>query len=351
VRVDFRDGDSNALAASWDARLRSHDCSPEERDRFTAWLAEDVRHREAFDRLQAALSALREAGEHPLLRALRESARVVELRGARRRLTRRWAVAASFAAVIVSLGFWSTHRGTAPGIGAAARSPIAEPLASTTAEVWVTAPGKKKTIALPDGSLITLNASTRIESEWLPHERRIRLMYGQALFHVAKDKSRPFIVTVGDRAVTAVGTAFDVRLDADKVQVTLLEGRVVVTGLRTASSQPILELTPSQQLLAVDGSVPTVRTVDAVAEAGWAEGQVFFADEALPEAVAEMNQYSVRQIIAGPELSAYRVNGMFRAGNQQGFVSALTSYFPIEAREDSQGRIVLRRHRAATSGR
>jgi transmembrane sensor len=70
---------------------------------------------------------------------------------------------------------------------------------------------------------------------------------------------------------------------------------------------------------------------------------VFFTDKALPAAVAEMNRYSAQQIIAGPELSEYRVNGMFRAGNQDGFVSALTSYFPIDAVTDQDGRIVLQR--------
>ncbi len=348
--MDPQSGDINALAAAWDARLRSHDCSAEERDRFATWLGDDVRHREAFDRLQAVLSALRDAGEYPQLRAVRESARLVELRATQRRLIGRWAAAAGIGAVAAGIGFWSLHRGPAPAIGVPVRSPIAAPLASTTGGSWATAPREKKTIALPDGSSVTLNVSTRIESEWLPQERRIRLISGQALFRVAKDRTRPFIVTAGDRTVTAVGTAFDVRLSADKVHVTLLEGRVVVKGLRSASSQPILELTAGQQLVAVDGGVPTVRTVNAIAEAAWAEGQVFFTDRALPDAVAEMNQYSPRQIVAGPELSRYRVNGMFRAGNQQGFVSALTSYFPIEAHEDARGRIVLKPRREPASG-
>jgi transmembrane sensor len=70
---------------------------------------------------------------------------------------------------------------------------------------------------------------------------------------------------------------------------------------------------------------------------------VYFTDKALPAAVAEMNEYSAQQIVvADPMLSQYRVNGMFRAGNQDGFVGALTSYFPIDARPDGEGRIVLR---------
>jgi transmembrane sensor len=165
---------------------------------------------------------------------------------------------------------------------------------------------------------------------------------GQALFRVSKDPTRPFVVTVGDRTVTALGTAFDVRLDADKVQVTLLEGRVAIRGLGRAAHQPTLELAPNQQLVAIDGEIPTVHLVDVAQSTGWADGQVFFTDEALPTAVTEMNRYSSQEIVIGdPNLARYRVNGMFRSGNQDGFVGALTSYYPIDAHRDDRGRIVL----------
>jgi transmembrane sensor len=148
---------------------------------------------------------------------------------------------------------------------------------------------------------------------------------------------------VGDRTVTALGTAFDIRVNADEVQVTLLEGRVAVSGIGTAADQPTLELQPNQQLVAVEGRAPIVRAVDSIQESAWADGQVYFADEPLPAAVAEMNQHSATQlVIADPTLSAYRLNGMFRAGNQEGFVSAITTYFPIDARPDGAGHIVLR---------
>jgi len=97
--------------------------------------------------------------------------------------------------------------------------------------------------------------------------------------------------------VTALGTAFDVRLDADQIQVTLIEGRVAVRGLGIAAHQPTLELKPNQQLIALDGELPTVQAVDSMRASAWAEGQVFFTDEALPAAVAEMNHYSAQQIV------------------------------------------------------
>jgi len=341
----------NEAAAYWDVRLRSHTCAAEDREAFGAWMGADTRHRTAYERLQSVLATLRAASDHPQLRALREVASVAERRAAGRGRFVSWAVAAGIAAMTVTAGivtwYWlPTSQGVAQG-------PILAATALNQGAEWlVTGASERRTVSLPDGSSVTLNASTRLETEWLAHERRVWLVAGQALFRVAKDKARPFIVAAGDRTVTALGTAFDVRLEADRVQVTLLEGRVAVRGVGKASQQPMLELKPSQQLVAVDGDVPMVRVVDTVRVSAWAEGEVFFTDEALPAAVAEMNQHSSQQIVvADPALSQYRVNGMFRVGNQDGFVGAVTSYFPIEARPDGQGRIVLTSRQRGSAAR
>ena len=329
-------------AAGWDVLLRSHRCTADDRDNFNTWLEQDSRHRVAYERLQSGLATLCAASHHPQLRALSEVASLAERRAAERHRFTTWAAAAGIAAVTLTVAVLSWHRSPTPQIAVRTAVTTAQPRALGT-EALVTGATERRTVSLPDGSSVTLNASTRVETEWLAHERRIRLVSGQALFRVAKDKTRPFIVTVGDRTVTALGTAFDVRLDANKVQVTLLEGRVAVRGVGIAAHQPTLELKANQQLIAVDGELPIVQAVDTMRASAWAEGQVYFTDKALPAAVAEMNQYSAQQIVvADPALSQYRVNGMFRAGNQDGFVGAITSYFPIDARPDGEGRIVLR---------
>ena len=106
-------------------------------------------------------------------------------------------------------------------------------------------------------------------------------------------------------------------------------------------SSPAVELTPSQEFDVVANHAPTVRRVDAVAQSAWADGQVMFTDDSLLAAVAQMNQYSSKQMVAAPELARFRINGMFRAGNQDGFVAAVTAYYPIRAHEDASGRIIL----------
>lgn len=330
-----------AQAATWDARLRSRDCTPAERERFAAWLTEDVRNQESFDRLQAALSLLRRSADHPQLRALSESARVLERRSARYRLFGRVAMIAGLTTIVAAGMFWQIQqRGLLSKVAESPPAQIITTFSSSGNDAWSTQAGEWKHIALPDGSSITMNASSRLEAEYLAHERRIRLLGGQALFRVSKNPARPFVVTASQRTVTALGTTFDVRLGPDDLKVTLVEGRVVVKTLHESGGSSV-ELTPSQQFEMAGSAVPTVRHVNAVAETAWAVGQVIFADAALPDAVAQMNQYSKKQVVAGPELAKFRVNGMFRAGNQDSFVGAVTAYYPIDAREDSSGRIVL----------
>ena len=70
--------------------------------------------------------------------------------------------------------------------------------------------GEQRSITLADGSTIDLNARSRITVRFSEKERDIDLLEGQALFHVAKNKERPFIVHSDGAAVRAVGTEFDV---------------------------------------------------------------------------------------------------------------------------------------------
>jgi transmembrane sensor len=339
--------DANSAAAAWDARLRSHRASEADRAQFRAWCAANSQHQEAFDRLQQALATLRQADQHPQVRALREMARVAEGRIARRRRFRGAAFAAGV--LLITVGPTVTWLRQAEFPRPVRTAAISAPAGKATPPdgSFETAGNERRTVALPDGSSVTLNASTRIETQWLPRERRIQLRSGQALFRVAKDPTRPFVVTVGDRTVTALGTAFDVKLDAGKVQVTLMEGRVAIRGMGKAAGQPTLELAPHEQLTATDGELPRVRQVDLASTTGWAEGQVYFTDEALSVAVSEMNKYSAEQILLDdPSLGELRINGMFRAGNQDGFASALTDYYPLQTRRDAQGRIVLMRRPA-----
>src|SRR6266853_1427642 len=96
--------------------------------------------------------------------------------------------------------------------------------------------GEQRSIALPDGSLIELNARSSVRVRFTSNERAVQLLEGQALFRVAKDPARPFIVESDGTRVRAVGTQFDVYRKKTSTTVTVLEGRVTVAHAAAEST-------------------------------------------------------------------------------------------------------------------
>lgn len=199
--------------------------------------------------------------------------------------------------------------------------------------------GEYRQVVLADGSRVRLNTSTRLQATQSPRRREIALQGGEAMFEVAPDPERPFVVVAGDRQVRAVGTVFTVRLlptAAYPLSVTLIEGAVEVGSQSSAQSAPLLvTLQPGQRLRQQLGSsAPQIdRPPPAVATA-WTRQEVLLEDLTLPEAVLEVNRYSRRPVVldADPALAALRVGGLYRAGDVEGFARAVGRLHGLEVR-------------------
>ncbi len=326
-------------AAEWDVRLRSADCTAAEREAFAAWCAQDPAHARAIDELQSGLQALRRAyPSNPRLRAMRDQAS--GLRPPRRY----WPIAAGIAAaalVTAAVGGWLPD---ANGSGGGSLATME--LSRRAPSVFQTAVGEQSTVTLSDGSQVVLNTHSRLVVNFTPERREVTLVAGQALFEVAKNHARPFVVRAGSRQVTALGTAFDVRLDGRQVRVTLIEGKVSVAPSRGAlAALPLAarELAPGQQLVALGVSpVVKVAAADVAVETSWRSGTLVFNDTPLGEAVAEINRYTTTPIrVADPELGSLRINGRFRTSDPDDFLSAVVAYFPVEARTERGVETVL----------
>ncbi|WP_262422640.1 FecR family protein [Brevundimonas denitrificans] len=105
--------------------------------------------------------------------------------------------------------------------------------------VHETAVGERRDIRLADGSLVNLDTDSRIRVVFDQQGRRVELLEGQALFDVTPDPQRPFSVEAAGARVVAVGTVFEVRRRGERVDVTLVSGRVNVQGGRAAASSPL----------------------------------------------------------------------------------------------------------------
>ena len=337
-------GDLEA-AAYWVMRLEGPNCGPADRAAFEAWRTESEDHATAFAQARDALGTLDRHLTHPELTALGE--RVFETtRVPRLRLLQRGAagLAAGVAVLLGAALYWQD--------GPEPVAPASQALAASSFE---TAVGERSTVELSDDSTITLNTDSRISVHFTERSptRRLTLERGEAHFQVAKDP-RPFEVFAGDRRIVALGTAFDVRLlpDQDSVLVTLVEGRVRVDAVNPADTAPgrppgkrppHTQLEAGEQLLVKPNEPPTVIEADLERAAGWREGRLLFRDQALPDAVSEINRYSRRKLVVDDDarLDAIRISGVFLAGSTRSFIEAVETVHPVKAHPIAWDRIEL----------
>lgn len=328
--------EAEEAAAAWDARLRGTKATFQDHRAFQAWLKQDVEHRAAHDRLQAALGSLRAHADLPELSALRDEARSTVHKSRMRRLASMISVVAAAAIILLLVAVPQTERSV-------------EILAFLQGErIYSTTPDERTRITLADGSVVTLDSGTRLTARLGRSRRDITLLTGRALFQVAKDSQRPFVVKAGKRTITALGTVFDVRLSPRELRVTLAEGTVAIRPVNPRRGSPQQILKPHQQLVAIAGAAaPELRTVDVDNALSWADQQIFFEDEPLASAIDEMNRYSRLKIIVDPAVADLRINGMFRVSNQARFIEALKIALPVDVRSNKEGRLVVSRRPTA----
>jgi transmembrane sensor len=174
----------------------------------------------------------------------------------------------------------------------------------------------------------------------------LRLVRGEALFEVAHDKQRPFLVDAASARMRAVGTAFNVRIRENVVELTVTEGVVAVVQTGDSVRRP----TAAPHITAGDGAI--IRS-DAVAptalddqvlrqRTAWQDGVIELEGETLPQAVEEFNRYRVQPIIVGDaRLANIRVGGRFEVDEADKFLTALASSFPVDAIKSADGTILL----------
>jgi len=184
---------------------------------------------------------------------------------------------------------------------------------------FATQPGELRTITLDDGSVVTLNADSRMTVSLGSAERFIDLSDGQALFRVAKDPARPFVVRSGNTRITAVGTQFDVNRKSTGTVVTVLEGRVsVAMPQQTAApgdsgADPLFVSAGEQAVVTRSETRKHVAASPANATA-WTNGLLVFDAEPLREVAREFNRQNAKHLIVeDSDLLDLKISGVFPA--------------------------------------
>jgi transmembrane sensor len=307
----------NAAASEWVVRI-DRGLTPTEAVALEQWLGGDIRHTGALARAQAAWVHADRAQVYRAASELRDS-----------RATRAWRAAmpwASAAAVLVGLatvllawqGYSQTH------------------LATKLGEI--------RRVPLADGSHITLDTQSRVSVRYQPATRLVRLESGEALFEVAKDPGRPFVVQAGNTRVRAIGTSFIVRRHSDTdVEVTVTEGTVDVWR-ETSTPEPAIRLAAGKRTLTTPQEIAQPQELTGAQLAGavaWETGVIDLNGRTLADAAAEFNRYNHQTVvITDPRLAAQTVVGRFQATNPVAFVTAAAAMLDAHVRTEGD-RLIL----------
>ena len=318
-------------AAYWRMRHDRGILSGPDAARFEHWIDADAAHAHAWRQAQG-LWDLFDRPDDPHLDAMRAAA-LADGTPARSAFgTIRAGVAASLALALLALA-------SDGGRGVSDMAETAQVAAAAQPRHYQTRRGERLNVVLPDETLLTLDTDTAVEVVFEDRRRTVRLTRGQALFEVAKDPRRPFTVEAGDRRVTALGTTFDVALNASAVAVMLVEGRVAVTDVRPpATGARTVVLRPGQALTAGHGGPARVRPVDIEGALLWRDGLISLEDVTLAHAVGQLNRYSSRPMtVRDPAIAGLRVSGVFRTGAPERFVASIAEVLPVAARPTRTG--------------
>ena len=315
-------GVERALLRLWSAQLSEPEAAAI-RSRAKA----DRKYRDDYERSLEVLADMEELSDDPAIRVIAdESAELTKMRHSQRR-----ALFAAAAGVVLAIGAATIYL-----------APWSAPDHSHLVKHF-TRVGEQKTIELDDGSVVTLNTATQLVVDYGATGRRILLERGEAFFDVAEDPQRPFTVELGERSVTAIGTAFNVRRDPGRHSVAVLEG---VVSLHETVEQPPMLAPP-----AATGDGPFQRSVRAgwVAEydlagegitawqpgsmerhLGWRSGMLRFDREPLFEVVRELNRYTRRKIlIEDAEIMELNVYAAVSVTDLESALMALQRLLPI----------------------
>jgi len=308
-------------AAAWIWRMDSGVLSAAQQQSYETWLRQDQRHRRAIEELSRvwqALDGLAEAKRGEKIATFTDAAKRASVPGRRGWL---FAAAASIM-VVLAVAAW-LQRGS-------------------EIQTLSTAVGQQRNVTLADGSIVTLNTNTILETDLSRRVRQIYLRKGEA----------HFLVHAGDALVRAVGTAFEVRLRSDQhVDVVVNEGRVEVQAAplapqaapgtpSRAASVAVRALSAGEQLSTAtsDYAVTPVSATQLSSELAWREGAIIFDGRPLSQAIAEIERYTdARIIVSDPRTAALPVGGRFRTDDVQGFFDALQAALPVTIRRSADG--------------
>jgi transmembrane sensor len=332
-----------AEASAWFIEFRADDVDGDARVRFIEWLRRSPEHIHAYLEISGVWADLPAADPEgkidiaALIERARDAPDVITLPAERRR--------PGAAPAVNPHAVWRSRR-AAVALAAVVLLAVAAVIFLDRGNngLYTTGIGEQRTVQLLDGSTVELNARSTIQIRLTAEQRDVTLLDGQALFRVAKDKRRPFVVRAGDAQVRAVGTEFDVYKKQAATVVTVVEGRVETYDDLNSPGTAAIVLSAGEQLTVLPHVVTKPTRTDTAVATAWLQKRLIFEETPLSDVAEEFNRYNRRPLtIDDGELGSLKISGVYSSTDPASLINFLRSQNSIQVVETEKQVRVLRR--------
>lgn len=314
-------------AVAWFVKLDSERVADNDKAAFKQWYVQSRAHKKEFKRVAAFwdnLQILQELQDYAAADDMKDIFQG-DLRSKRKSILKNIMIGSIAASALVGIGIGRHHAHLRVGTFYTAH--------------YQTKIGGQDRIDLPDGTRIRLNTDSILDVVYEKNVRSVNLLKGEAYFEVAKDPERPFSVKTSQGVVTAVGTAFLVRVHEEKISVIVTEGRVALSAVLKASvdvyepneaagekkGNPV-EVSAGQSVLFAQKA----EVIDLVApevlskKLDWQDGLLTFRGDSLQDIVSVLGRYTDTVIeISDAELGQQKMVVYYKVGEIETMFEAL----------------------------
>lgn len=305
------------VAIGWFIRIKEAEADDPVRSKFEQWLMASVAHQQAYADVTKVWASFDSPRDLEKLADIADQEAFFQQSARARKIKN--VIAGALAAVAIGmsglLAFQTWH---------------AQPVMQMVAQVET---GKIQSQRLEDGTLMTMNTGTDIEVTYYRDRRLVTLKRGEAIFEVARDEGRPFIIDSGKARITVLGTRFAVNRLHKLVRVSVDHGTVKVEPQHPATASQ------ARPLILHDGEVAEVkqdattvtRSHHQAADAfAFEKGMIIFEEADLDEIAETLSRYRKLPLLAEPPVSGkVHISSMLKTNAIETFIHQMPEMAPV----------------------
>ena len=192
---------------------------------------------------------------------------------------------------------------------------------------WITKntlPGQKITRhTLPDGSIISLNAASKVSypEKFVGDQREVHLE-GEAFFDVKRDKEKPFVIRAQGSVTKVLGTSFNINAYPGEniVEIAVLSGKVAVFPWPDndyQEDQEMLLLNPNEKAVLKPETHQVAKSAaDLETIASWKKNLLIFKNDPFEVMAKKLERwYGVKFIVQTKETPQGKWSGRFQSNS------------------------------------